>query len=281
MKKSCLYLLCMVILPFFLACTNDMPFTRLDAVISVEGPIEISIDKKNWGTMLKDSDFDQYLVNKYKNFEFIPITTPTGTAPFYIVNEDGIDLTDEGYLEIPVFIRSDEPVIIYWKSASLSSVPVSWISDCDFRSGVSEVSSGDELFSTISNAIRISITGPIDQQDQIIVYERPKGYHHNSVLDGGGNFSIEEKGQSGFLSYYYGLNQKQLYGADDVIVPSTITDVRESQNIVIATINQSNDMIAELTIKIWVERWDPDSYPAILNQSFSLSFLFLGKRIDV
>lgn len=277
MKKVCFYFLVITLLPFVSACKTNVPFSQLDAVITLEGPIEISIDQKNWGTVLKDSDFDQYLANAYPSFEFIPITTPSGKNPFYIVTEEGIEETDLGYLEIPIFIRSEEPVIIQWKSASLSSVPMSWISDRDFQSGASEVSIGEETYSTISNAIRISITGSINEEEQTITYERPKGYHHNNVLGNGGNYSQEEKGASGFLSYYYALNQKELYGASQVVVAPSITDVRESHNIILSTIEHSNEMMTELTIRIWVERWDPDSYPVILNQNFSLSFLFIGK----
>jgi len=264
---------------FLISCQTQKPFTHLDAQITVEGPIEISLDLKNWKKVINDSDFDQYLAKAYPSFEFVPVTTPTGIPPFYVVSEDSIEETTRGYLEIPIYIRSDDVAIIQWRSASLSSVPVLWTSDCDFRSAASDVLTGSEIYSTISNAIRISLTGNVLGETQIVVYERSQGYHHNNVLGSGGNLSEGSQGLSGFLSYYYSTHQSMLFGADNVSVAPAITDIREQNNIYLSTLSQgSKGPQTTIKLRIWVERWDPDSYPAILDQDFSLSLVFIGKR---
>jgi len=264
---------------FLLACQRIMPFTQLDSSITVEGPIEISIDGKDFVKTLTDSHFDQYLSRKYPSFEFIPVTTQTGTSPFYLVDEDKIEVTNKGYLEIPIYIRSTDMATVQWKSASLNSLPIPWISECDFISGVNEVLTGEELKSTVSNAIRISIEGEIDEEESIVVYERPSGYHHNNVLNNGGNLSNNGDGNPGYLSYHKSLYGSLLFGSDEVVVPATVTEIRESNNIMLTDLKPVNEYyMSVITIRIWVERWDPDSYPAILNQDFSLSFVFVGKR---
>lgn len=281
MKKTFLILTVFYSILFLISCQTDQPFEHLDAQISVEGPIEISIDKKNWKKVLNDSDFDQYLSKAYPSFEFIPVTTPTGVPPFYSVTENSIEETTVGYLEIPIYIRSDDVAVVQWKSASLSSVPILWTSDADFRSAASEVLTGSEIYSTISNAIRVSLSGKIYDDSHIVVYERSQGYHHNHMLGNGGNLLDDDHGLSGFLSYYNSRNQSMLYGANDVTVAPSITDIREQNNIYLSTLNEmshQNKIQTTITLRIWVERWDPDSYPAILNQDFSLSLVFIGKR---
>jgi hypothetical protein len=280
MKKIFVIFLVCVIAIGLLACNSEPVFKHVDASIAMDGAIEMSIDEKNWKQALSSRDFNLYLSNQYPSFIFQPVTTETGTPPFYSVFNDRKEETMTGYLEIPIYLRSLTLDTLVWKSASLSSPPIPWIADYDFTSAASLVETGEETYATLANAIRISIQS--DQvEDQIIVYERPKNYNHNNVLGSGGDLSGDGFGTSGYLSYHHAKENSLLFGSDQVIVPDTVTEVRESFDIRIATLEEDGDFYTgKIILRIWIERWDPDSYPAITEQTFSFTFVFLGKKSD-
>jgi hypothetical protein len=280
MKKAFSLFLSIVLCIFVSSCTNSKVFEELDALVTVEGYMEISIDEKNWKQTLDKEDFDLYLVKKYPVFDLIPVTTETGKPPFYIVDQEKKEIVETSYIEIPLYFRSSTLNQVIWKSATLSSLPISWMSDVDFQSSASQVEMDDEMFASLVNSIRLSIED-VNQEGSMIVYERESGYHHNHVISEGGNLSSDGQGMDGYLSYYYAKHHELLFGADNVLLPGSLTDIKESKNIqVLSLIKVGQFYEGHMIIRIWVEQWDPDFYPVILEGDFAMQLTFLGKKSD-
>ena len=281
MKRVLLIWIFLIGTAMFVSCESPASFPYLDAQITVEGNVFLSFDQTNWKTSLSTQDFNVYLSEKYQSFQFAPVTTETGRPPFYEVTDIDKRETNTGYYEIPLYFKSENLNRIKWKSAALSSLPVTWSPSVDFRSGASNVNANDEIQASLVNAIRVSITGLIENENQTIVYERPQGYHHNHVLGVGGDLSGDGIGVPGFLSYYYENYQKLLYGASHVICPPTVTQVRESSELYVTDLNYDNDAyFGWIVLRIWIERWDADSYPVLYDKNFSLSLVFVGVKSD-
>ena len=281
MKKIivlCLFVLGTIVLS---SCQSSDEFPYLDAQVTIEGNVFMSLDQKQWKTTLTSQDFNTLLTNKYSTFEFFPVTTETGRLPFYEITETEALIAHLGFYEIPIYFRSENLNYIQWKSVALSSLPITWNPSVDFRSGASQIEAGDEIQASIVNAIRVSISGTIGGDVHSVVYERPQGYHHNHVLGSGGDLSADGVGVPGFLSYYFAHHQQLLFGAENVSCAPTITQVRESAQIMITELEHKDDQYeGHIVLRIWIERWDPDSYPVVYDGKFSLSMVFMGKRID-
>jgi hypothetical protein len=259
------------------ACTKQTLFEKLDALVSVEGYIEISLDQNEWKQVLKDEDFDAYLAEIYPSFEFIPVTSETGKPPFYTISDTSKEEVDFGYLEIPLYFRSTTLTEVIWKSATISSLPIAWKSDVDFVSAASHVEIDEEIYASLVNAMRISIED-VENDGHIVVYERASGYHHNHVLGNGEDLFGIDIDVQGYLSYHFAKYQRYPFGVENIIVPGTITDVVESKNIhVLELIDEGMMSEGMVIIRIWIEAWDLDCYPVILTSDFSLQLTFIGK----
>jgi hypothetical protein len=276
--------LCLVILGivFIASCGSPAEFAHLDAQVTVEGNVFLSFDQKKWQSSLNTQDFNVFLSNKYQSFEFRPVTTETGRPPFYEITETEKVERYTGYYEIPIYFKSESLNVIKWKSAALSSLPVAWSPSVDFRLGASDVKTGDEIQASLVNAVRVSVTGQIEDEEHTIVYERPEAYHHNRVLGTGGDLSGDDgAGAPGFLSYYYAQHQSLLFGADYVVCAPTVTQVRESSQLFLTELIQTDDAyFGSIILRVWIERWDPDSYSVVYDTNFSLSLVFVGAMID-
>ncbi|MDX9691744.1 MAG: hypothetical protein RBT45_04750 [Acholeplasmataceae bacterium] len=267
-------IMCGVILS---ACSKQTLFETLDALVSVEGYIEMSLDQNEWKQVLNDEDFDAYLAKIYPSFEFIPVTTETGKPPFYTISDTAKEEIDFGYLEIPLYFRSTTLTEVIWKSATISSLPISWKSDVDFVSAASNVEKDEEIFASLVNAMRISIED-VENDGHIVVYERAPGYHHNHVLGNGDDLFGMDLDAQGYLSYHYAKYQRYPFGVENIIVPETITAVVESKNICVLNLSGEGMMMEGMVvIRIWIEAWDPDCYPVVLKSDFSLQLSFIGK----
>jgi hypothetical protein len=280
MKKAFLLffsILCGIIIS---ACSTPTVFRELDALVIVEGYIEISLDQKEWKQAIKEEDFDALLAKNYPSFELIPITTETGKPPFYSVDNEKKEEIDSGYIEIPIYFKSATLDQVIWKSATISSLPIAWKSYVDFVSAASQVDKDEDIYASLVNAIRISIEDA-NHEESIVVYERAAGYHHNHVIGEGGDLSLDGQGIDGYLSYHYAKYQQLLFGAENVVLPNSLSEIKETQQIVVLNMIQSGNLYqGEMVIRIWVEQWDPDCYPIVLSSDFSMQLTFKGKKSD-
>lgn len=264
--------------------------------------IEISVGNANdWYSILSASYMNNYLYNKYNQHVVdeqgnITVVEKDGIlGSDFILKEltstDGVSLTNMyggeisfgngsgGFIEFDLHFRSRTPGTIYWRQVTLDSNGIEWVSDKNFIGPKGEeVQVGETLTSKAADAARISVAG-----SSVVVYENPESAT-NVVLN---NTPI----MNGAIDYYnvaHGYNRNDPSTEQVIKEEDLPTDIAESitslaSPVVIAELGELDDSgyhYATITVRIWLEGWDPNDFIAIANDILSVSLLFDKENIE-
>ncbi|MFH0766582.1 MAG: hypothetical protein ABII85_07540 [Bacillota bacterium] len=255
--------------------TNTAQVQSFQAQIVADTGIEISLDTVDWYTVITTEIIEAYIDDTTFTY-FGHLTTSTGSGTFYTLGLDGVDYVSaatNGWLQIPLYFRSNSATQINWSSITLSATPSSWVADVPFNSTAGTVASGEPVAINASNAMRISATGSIGT----IVYEKPNGADGNVALGIGGDLSNAGIGDPGAQNYYYAKTGAIVTGAATVTTVETQTVL--SENPVTALVTPSTygaTYGGQIIIRIWLEGWDADAYNSILAEYITAGFVFNG-----
>jgi hypothetical protein len=193
----------------------------------------------------------------------------------------------DGYIEFTLYFRSFDTANpapeIYWTGVSLASDGIPWTSDTPFIDGKGVNRAVSEVMTVqAANAARIGVFG-----DTTIIYERPDSETQLTVI---GNSDLGEHSSTlnynltdanGSVDYYFAKNPAGPAGVATVTVPATIhnqTGVDEldaTALLTLADIGTVGDKYeGSVTIRIWIEGWDPDCFNAILRDQLSIGLVF-------
>lgn len=274
MKKAMLTILVLSLLITLFSCQQAAEFAALDIAISADSGIEISLDDETYLTTLSTQRIAEYLYHQYKVFQFEKVTSVNGIEFKNISTQ--MD-TETGYIEIPIYFRSNSATSIYWNHIDLSSMLKRFIVDIPFHSHSGMVDTGDELIYNAANAYRISIEGVVDDETHVITYEMPDQYNYNTVLGTGGDFTSDGEGYPGMYNYYYQKFQRLMDHSEEVATTPTITQINQVKITDMKTYtNRDQTYYGFVTIRIWIEGYDPDAYDFVINDTVSIGLTFRG-----
>lgn len=119
------------------------------------------------------------------------------------------------------------------------------------------------------DALRLSISEKNVTEDPITVVYQNKETATNTLLE---NLPI----QNGMVDYYEnknGINLITVYSPEDspITLPTT-TEVTTNNKPLLTNLGDAN-VPTVLTVRIWIEGWDPDTFNAILTQNINVSLL--------
>ena len=274
MKKSILVILLISLSTTLFSCNQVAEFAALDISISADSGIEISLDDETYLSTLSTQRIAEYLYDHYNVFQFEKVTSIDGNQFKTISTQTE---TQTGYIEIPIYFRSNASTSIYWNQVDLSSMLKKFVVDIPFHAHSGIVETGDELIYNAANAYRISIEGTVNDETQIITYEMPNQYNYNTVLGVGGDFTGDGEGFPGMYSYYYQKFQRLMDYSEEIITAPSITQLYQVKITDMQTYTDREQMYyGFVIIRIWIEGYDPDAYDFVVNDTVSIGLTFRG-----
>lgn len=268
--------------------TNTAVVQPFEAQIVADTGIEVSLDTIDWYTTLTTDLIETYIFDTYGAFRFTHVTTATGYSSFNTLGASGLTNTSAGYLEIPVHFRSNSADAIDWTAVTLTSTLAPWTSDVAFTSTTGAVTSGGSIPQDASNAMRVSVQGIVASDPaHVVVFERAATNNNNVVLGGDGvtpvDYSNGGIGNAGSYNYYYAKTGALVPGTDAVVVAPAVTLINDAnaQRVVDldADTTYGTAFYGSVTIRVWLEGWDADSYNSLLARMISASFTFIGTNV--
>ncbi len=301
-RKMFLSILAVVLTVFALGTTTFAWFTLtntstvqpFEAQIVADSGIEIALDAHatvfanpeaaNWVTTLTTETVEAYLNDTYGNQQIFNHVTTADGINFFTLGSTAMTSTGSGYIELPLNFRSDTATAIQWSTISLSSDTYNWTIDVDFTGVTGAATAGGTLPVDASNGMRIAMLSDVTYGSHVVAYEKPASTA-NVVLGAGGDLSdgvAVGEGDAGAMNYYYAKNNSLPFGADTVTTISTITDLAGGQTVVtLDDVSGSGtdfgaQYYGQLTVRIWLEGWDANTYNSILSQLVTAAFSFTG-----
>ncbi|PKK96903.1 MAG: hypothetical protein CVV58_03975 [Tenericutes bacterium HGW-Tenericutes-3] len=265
--------------------TNTAVVQPFQASIVADTGIEVSLDGVDWYTTLTEATVENYITTTYGSFAFTHLTTSTGFSNFNTLGATGLEAAASGWLQIPIYFRSNSATAIDWTAVTLTSPVAAWQTDVAFNSTTGAVTAGSFIDIDAANAMRISVQGTVASATKVVVYEKATGVNQNVVLGGDGltpvDYSNSGTGVAGSYNYYQVKTGALIPGTDAVVVAPTVTAVNATTGI-----QRVTDLNADTTygtaywgqimIRIWVEGWDADAYNSILAREITAGFTFVG-----
>jgi hypothetical protein len=270
--------------------TNTAVVQPFEAQIVADTGIEVSLDTVDWYTTLQTATINSYITDTYGSFRFTHVTTANGYSNFNTLGATGLTNTSSGYLEIPVHFRSNSASAIDWIAVTLTSSLTPWTADVDFNATTGAVTSGGAIPQDASNAMRVSVQGIVAADPaHVVVFERAATNNNNVVLDTDGivadfsNAANGSIGDAGSYNYYFEKTGALVPGTDTVLTADSIQLINEAnaQRIVDLTADTTYGTVyyGQVTIRVWLEGWDADSYNSLLARLIQTSFTFKGTTV--
>lgn len=273
--------------------TNTAVVQPFEAQIVADTGIEVTLDPTGaWYTNLTTAQIQSFITTTYTTFRFTHVTTATGYSNYQTLGSAGLTNTSAGYLEIPIYFRSNSANGINWTAVTLSSTLSPWTSDVAFQATTGAVTAGGSIPQDASNAMRISIQGIVlADSSHVVVFERAATNNNNVVLGGDGVTPVNYadgvgigQGNAGSYNYYYVKSGGSLVpGTNAVIVAPTVQLINAANPQRVVDLPADNTWgttyFGQITVRIWLEGWDADSYNSLLNRLISASFTFVGVTI--
>ncbi|MFH1693096.1 MAG: hypothetical protein ABH890_02310 [Bacillota bacterium] len=264
--------------------TNTAVVQPFQANIVADTGIEVSLDEIDWYTSISETLIETYITDTFGAFNFVHLTTVNGYGSFKTLGATGLEDAASGWLQIPLYFRSNSATAIDWSAVTLTSPLSQWQSDVAFTSTTGAISAGEFLDQDASNAMRISIQGTVAAANNVVVFERAATNNFNVVLGGDGTTPIDYSnagiGNAGSYNYYYIKTNALITGTDAVVAAPTVTVINAGavQRVtdLVADVQYGTAYAGQIIIRIWLEGWDADAYNSILARQIEAGFTFIG-----
>lgn len=260
--------------------SDSATVSQFNAQITAGEGIEISIDGTNYYTTIPTSII-QAEINKLK-VTLKDITSPDGVNlyPLGDQNENtkitfyatpGENQTNQ-FIQFNLWLRSPSATTVNLESVTFSSTAKSWTSDATFtHPKYGEVTPAAAKIYYAHDALRLSISEGTTKK---VVYEAPAS-NTNTVLN-------QTRISEGMVNYYFVKNSINLLNAyESVVLPASTnllqldtdgeTEIPEPVDVVSLA---GNNVAKVITVRVWVEGWDPDCFNAILNEYINVQMVF-------
>ncbi len=262
----------------WISMTNTAKIDPFQATVGAGEGIEMSLDGLAFSSALTEEMIHDYLFERagapYPNFKYKAVTSENGRS---MLGYD--DQTAAGYLEFNLTFRTSnlETPDVYWVGATVTSNGKGWTPDTSFinAKGISLTPASGSSTYYVADACRISVEGGLNT----IVFENPE-VGTNTVL--GPKAGVDMTNSNGAVDYYKEKNAGSApAGSESVDVPATATSDEELDNSPLVTLDDPAQgaqnpafYYGVVTIRIWIEGWDPDCFNSILADVMSVELVF-------
>ena len=292
--------------------SNVATVQPFSAEVSAGDGIEISLDGNSWYSSITKDVMEGFLFNGYTDgetekdgvfgtgFRFNHVTSVDGlamtTLAGTLISETPTDgrLLNHPYLVFTLYIRSPKEMDVFWSEVDMplthSGVDLGqpWKADVDFHDakGVAITTADPARTYYAAHAARISVEAGVNSY----VYEKPVSNTvdlvvGNTVLGGLTDADIETDIaytdlNYGAIEYFYNKNTAFPTGINSVTVTDTITSLPSTDvpaNRLLTLTTSGDYFVGQVTVRIWLEGWDPDCYNAILSSRLAVSLKIMGK----
>jgi len=203
---------------------------------------------------------------------------------------DGViksEADEDGYIEFKLRFRSlTEGVDVYVANGSgLSSDVKTWKSDTNFiNSKGTEIAVGEEQDYYIANATRFSISTVVAGNEIVkIIYELPENaYGTNSDVEYGNKVLGDTPQLEGAVHYYNQKNGLISIPGEEynglnfsaATLPDSNTSFTELSPIVTLTNKIGDYYYGVVTVRVWIEGWDPDCFDSLFGSNLKIDLKF-------
>ncbi len=250
-------------------------------VTSGEG-IEIRIDgQNNWYTDIPASVMQDHI--EAQKVKFKDLTSANGVD---LKNFKGGAASVGSYYEVTLQFRAAQATNIYWVGTTLSgegTLPT-WQPDAKFSyRGVELTSESEEIYIDVSDAARISVANGTNTY----VYEKPGVTNGNTNMSGIVFSSATKLPTSGSVAYYNAKNVDdqiilETYKAVKLVDTFSSFDTSELTNNkkVVTLTGSGTTFTGKITVRVYLEGWDDDTFNSILGEKLFASLRFEGVPVD-
>jgi len=256
--------------------SNRATVGQFNAEVTGGDGLEISLDNTSWYSSIPSEVMQQHLVTLYGSSlsgdkPIIKDVTSFDGKSFKVFNDDALS----GWIEFEIKFRSRVKTEVYWTNAVIGGSNFSWTPDNEFLlEGGVQASPSTPITINPSNALRVSLEGEVDNLSTVYAYEKANGVDGNVYL--GTTPSIY-----GSVSYYNVKNgidsidpndfPNNLFDTFTSFLPTTIAN-----NKVLTLVENTSTSYNEgtITVRVWMEGWDADTYDSILGKPVSVSLAF-------
>lgn len=293
---------------------NRVTLADIDLDVASGYGIEISLDGETYKNKITLADLKEFFGLEEGDSIFETLTALTSPNGYDFYTFDGLfadepQTTSEGFFEFNLYFRSttkNAKVFLDNNTKTYSEAKV-WTSDANFtyktlgEEGLKnlEVEVGNPINVYAANSLRLSFqemvldeegkwTAKKDEEENLFVtiWELDR-----SLLEGQTdtfNFRLDSSVKTeGLLSYWADKNGGEdlinKYNAldEDLQLPTNVKNNEDlnNENGIILTIDQTVDgdtvyIYGYLTIRFWLEGWDPDNFDAIFESQLKVSLSF-------
>ena len=256
--------------------SNRTTVGQFNAEVTGGDGLEISLDNTSWYSSIPSSVMQDHLATLYGSSlsgdkPIIKDVTSFDGKTFKIFNDDA----EDGWIEFDLKFRSRVKTEVYWTNAELGGTTFNWTPDNEFLlEGGVQASPSNPVSINPSNALRVSLDGKVDNVSTVYAYEKANADDGNVYL--GTTPSIY-----GSVSYY---NAKNGIGSiEPTDFPTNLFDTFTSfssttidNNKVLTLVENETTSYNEgtITVRVWMEGWDADTYDSILGKPVSIALSF-------
>ncbi len=259
-------------------------------------PIDGLVDENSWSTILATDVLLKNIAQDYglesgsefkEQFKFDAVTSTNGKEFEKLLLEPAVQLTpiadlrtlESGVLEFKLKFRTIaeptgvDPVKLQWNGVTLkSNNPVNWTPDLPFTGvGGGTVSGAADYYA--SNGARISIEGNLGDP---VVYESPEDATGNTeVLSN--NEPNWTQGAHNYLEVITGIKLGEIGSLSGYTAVETVQKIDKDNIEHIADfgdVQPNGYRYAEVTIRIYLEGFDADTFNAILTGKIQMALQF-------
>jgi hypothetical protein len=262
----------------WISMTNTAKIDNFNATVGAGEGIEMSLDGTAFHSTLTEEIIHDYLFERvgasYPNFKYKAVTSENGIVLLGYDNQTAV-----GYLEFDLTFRTPtgETPDVYWAGASVTSIGKPWTPDTSFinAKGISLTPLSGSSTYYVSDACRISVQGDLNT----IVFENPE-IGTNTVL--GEKINNDLSNSNGAVDYYKKKNAGSAPAlANSVNVHATVSSDEDLNDLPLLTLHDAaeagqdlNFNYGKVTIRIWIEGWDPDCFNSVLADVMSVQLVF-------
>src|SRR5690554_4956776 len=282
-KKAILSVLTLVLTVVALGATTFAWFTlgttatvdQFNVEVRGSEGLEISLDGDNWYTRLNSTTMNDYINGVFANGKLDAVTTNDSLTEFQkfngmtgsTVNLTGATKNNE-YLEFDLQFRTkNDDQILQLTAMTLTSTGLPWTPDVPYKfengNDVSSTTTGLQVFPHYG--ARVSLNDKILQADlesNNLGFNLDRGAHNYLAVKNG---LTEIDGPSPLPTYVDGatqigsLSDTTNGGPKDIL--EMVTDV-------------NGYFIETVTVRVWLEGWDANTYDAIFDGTLQIGFTF-------
>jgi len=273
--------------------------------------IEISADGMNYSNYITANDIYAAINRAGSSTVLDHVTSPDGKSfkTIGFSESDGKVHFDNpatsGWTEFKLWFRSPENgVKVYMlNNTTVTSTGINWVADADFKLTENLTTVVGETYTLYgANAVRISTTENTVTEDSGLSYtdgQNAKVFELGHKDKDDQKLGTKIQTEYGSVAYYNTKNPKNQITAthiDEAELPKDVYDyknlpelkelntpaIKEKNYVSVDTLTDASDIsgttlyYGQITVRIWLEGWDPDMFNAIMADKIQIHLFFGG-----